>query len=223
MKHSKYHNDGNIITAANWNGSRAGRPALQTSTKQQSIPKCRETVSSQINISEQLLLSNCSNPYLTSAGQVFLVSLHDPFTEHHTPSSQASLRLVGDTLHMAILVPLSVEELHQVFKQLKNPTTISNCFPNPEQTPVIWKIVFGGVRYMTGLPTDTQAAWPHFTRLPGNSLGQVSHGLTHLTATQPLGQLRLHWQKKTHPLLIEYFVARLLLTDFHVHVLAVFI
>lgn len=103
--------------------------------------------------------------------------------------------------------------LHQVLKQLRNPTIVSSCFPNPEPTPVLWKMVFGGVRYMTGLPTDTQAAWPRFARLPGNSPGQVSHGLTHLIATQPLGQLWLHWQKKTHPLLIEYFLARLLLTQ----------
>lgn len=143
-----------------------------------------------MNISEQLLLSNCSNPYLTSAGQVFLFSLYDPSTEHHTPASQACLWLVGDTLHMAILIPFSLEELHQVFKQLRNPTTISNCFPNHELTPLLRKIEFGVLKYITGLSTDTQAVWPHFRRLwCGNSLGQVSHGLTHPTATQPLGQL----------------------------------
>lgn len=137
------------------------------------------------------MFSGCSNPYLTSAGQVFLVSLHELFMVHYMPASQAWLRLGGDISHVTILIPLSVEELHQGFKKLRNPTSISNCSPNPEQTPVLWMIVFGGVKNTANLPTDTQAVWPHFIHVSGNSPGWVSHGLTHLTATQPPAQLQL--------------------------------
>lgn len=150
------------------------------------------------------MLSNCSNPYLTSAGQVFLFSLHDSSTEHHTLASQACLWLVGDTLHMAILIPFSVEELHQVFKQLRNPTTISNCFPNQELTPLLWKIEFGGLRYITGLSTDTQAVWPHFSHLCGNSPGSGFPRTNTPYCHPATGTAMTALAGKKHLLLIDY-------------------
>lgn len=93
-----------------------------------------------------------------------------------TLAPQPRLRLAGDILPMTTLVPLSVEELYPVFKQLRNTTKFSNCFPNPEQTPMLEKVAPGRVRFMTSVPTDPQAAWPHFTPLSGNTSGEVSHG-----------------------------------------------
>ena len=173
-----------------------------------------------MNISEQLLLfKSLSDLCWPGFPPLFTQSI----TEQHMPASQAWLRLVGDILCTAILVPLSVEEWHQVFMQLRNPATISNCFPNPELTRVLWKIIFGRVRHMSGLPTDMQAAWLRFARQPGNSPGQVSHGLTHLSATQPPGQLRLRRQKNP-PFAYGILCGQTIVNkDFHVHVLAVFI
>lgn len=165
-----------------------GMPALHTSTKHLSILKYQETISSQMNISEKFFISLTVQIHIWPLLARFL---HDAFTDHHNLASQEWLRLGSDVLHMAILILHSAEFLGSWG---------------------VWPLFLAVSKGWAGSIQQVSVCSPGLISLTAWELPRSGFPRpAHLNCHPATGTATALLAQKSHPVLTECFVVRLLL------------